>query len=169
MNRQEKKESIQEINSLISENSTVLVVYYQGLSASQMHNLRGLMINSQAKFKVIKNSLAKLALANTEAETVSDLLTGPTAMVFTNEPAQLAKNLSKFANDNVKLVMIGGVVENQFLDKKGVEVLAKLPSKDELRAKLIGLLNAPATKLVTILSTPASNVARVINAYAEKK
>lgn len=169
MNREQKKQSVQEINSLIQNNSTVLIVYYQGLSAAKMHALRGVMIQSQAKFKVIKNSLAKLAISNTPAACVSDILTGPTAMIFTNEPASLVKNVSKFANENDKLIMIGGIVENQFVDKKAVEVLAKLPSKDELRAKLIGLLNAPATKLVTLISTPATNVARVINAYAESK
>jgi len=133
-----------------------------------MNFLRGQMRECGAKFKVIKNSLAKLAVANTNSKELDGALTGPTALVVSNDPVGMAKNLTKFAKDNDKLVLISGVVDNQLVDKKGLVALSDMPSKDELRAKIIGLLNAPATKLVRVIKAPAEQIARVIGAYSSK-
>lgn len=168
MNRLEKKQSIEEIKNLVEGHSTAIIVHYQGLTVAQVDVLRTRMRESNAKIKVIKNSLAKLAVANGNNSSLDQLLSGPTAIVVSNDPVSVAKSLSKFAKEEGKLSLLGGVVENQFVDMKGLAMLADMPSKDELRAKIIGLLSAPATKLARLISTPASGLARVIGAYSEK-
>lgn len=168
MNRLEKKEEISEIKQLVESHSSTVIVHYQGLTVSQMNFLRGQMRECGAKFKVIKNSLAKLAIANTNTKELDSLLSGPTALVISNDPVSVAKNLTKFAKENDKLQLLGGVVDNEFVNKKGLVTLADLPSKDELRAKIIGLLNAPATKLVRVIKTPAEQLARIFGAYSKK-
>lgn len=168
MNRVEKQESIEEIKSLVESNSTAVIVHYKGLTVAQIDVLRGQMRNCNAQIKVIKNSLAKLAVANTNSKELGSLLTGPTAIVVSNDPVAVAKNLTKFAKENASLVLLGGMVDNQFVDKKAIAMLSEMPSKDELRAKIIGLLNAPATKLVRLVSTPAAQLARVVDAYSKK-
>ncbi len=168
MNREEKKQSISDIKNMVEGNSASIIVYYQGLKASQIHRLRGVLLECGAQMKVIKNSLAKLAISGTNAEKLDSYLTGPTALIASNEPISMVKNLTKFAKENASLVLLGGIVDNQVVDKKAISMLSDMPSKDELRATIIGLLNAPATKLVRLLSTPATQVARVIGAYSEK-
>ena len=168
MNRSEKKESISEIKNLVETNSAVVVAHYKGLTVAQIHVLRGQMRECGARIKVIKNSLAKLAVANTNNQSLDSLLSGPTALVVSNDPVGMAKNLTKFAKENANLVLLGGIVDNQFVDKKAITMLSEMPSKDELRAKIIGLLNAPATKLVRVLKAPAEQLARVISAYSSK-
>ncbi len=168
MNRVEKEQSIPEIKSLVENHTTAVVVHYKGLTVAQIDVLRGQMRGCNAQIKVIKNSLAKLAVANTNSKALDALLSGPTALVVSNDPVEVAKNLTKFAKDNASLVLLGGMVDNQFVDNKAIAMLSEMPSKDELRAKIVGLLNAPATKLVRLLGTPAGQLARVINAYSEK-
>jgi large subunit ribosomal protein L10 len=168
VNRVEKQESIQEIKALVESNSAAVVVHYKGLTVAQIDVLRGQMRDCNAQIKVIKNSLAKLAVANTNSKDLSSLLTGPTAIVVSNDPVAVAKNLTKFAKENASLVLLGGMVDNQFVDKKAIAMLSEMPSKDELRAKIIGLINAPATKLVRLVSTPATQLARVVDAYSKK-
>ncbi len=168
MNREEKKQSISDIKNMVESNSATIIVYYQGLTAARIHALRGVLLECGAKIKIIKNSLAKLAISNTSAKELDSYLTGPTALVVSNDPVNMAKSLTKFAKDNANLVLLGGIVDNQIVDKKAIGMLSDMPSKDELRAKIIGLLNAPATKLVRLLNTPATQVARVIGAYSEK-
>ena len=168
MNRLEKQESIQEIRGLVESNSAAVIVHYQGLTVAQIDVLRGQMRECNAQIKVIKNSLAKLAVANTNNKELDSLLSGPTAIVVSNDPVGVAKNLTKFAKENASLVLLGGIVDNQFVDKKAIAMLSDMPSKDELRAKIIGLLNAPATKLVRLINTPAGQLARVVGAYSEK-
>ena len=168
MNRVEKEQEIIEIRSLVEENSTAVIVHYKGLTVAQIDVLRGQMRSCNAKKKVIKNSLAKLAVANTNNKALDALLSGPTALVVSNDPVAVAKNLTKFAKENASLVLLGGMVDNQFVDKKAINMLSEMPSKDELRAKIVGLLNAPATKLVRLLNTPAGQLARVVGAYSKK-
>lgn len=168
MNREEKKQSVSEIKEMIGSNDTALIVYYQGLTAAQIHGLRGLLLDSGAKMKVIKNSLAKLAIKDTLAGGLESMLSGPTALVVANDPVSVTKTLTKFAKDINALVMVGGMVENQLVDKKSIAALADMPSKDELRAKIIAIINTPATKLVRLLNTPATQVARVIDGFAQK-
>lgn len=168
MNRLEKQQEIAEIRNLVEVHSSSMIVHYQGLTVDQINFLRGQMRECGAKFKVIKNSLAKLAIANTNGKELDGILTGPTALVVSNDPVGMAKNLTKFAKDNESLVLIGGVVDNQIVNKSGILALSSMPSKDELRAKIIGLLNAPATKLVRVIKAPAAQIARVIGAYSSK-
>lgn len=168
MNREEKKQSISEIKNMVENNSATIIVYYQGLTAAQIHSLRGMLLVCGAEMKVIKNSLAKLAVSNTTAKELDGLLTGPTALVVSNDPVGMVKNLTKFAKENASLVLLGGVVDNQIVDKKAIGMLSDMPSKDELRAKIVGLLNAPATKLVRLLNTPATQVVQVISAHSKK-
>ena len=168
MNRLEKEDSIQEIRSLIEGNSVAVIVHYQGLTVTQINMLRGQMRDCDAQIKVVKNSLAKLAVANSNNSALDSLLSGPTALVVSNDPVSVAKNLTKFAKDNANLVLLGGMVDNQFVDKKDISMLSEMPSKDELRAKIVGLLNAPATKLVRLLNTPACQLARVVSGYSKK-
>lgn len=168
MNRLEKKQEIAAIKDIVETYSSVVIVHYKGLNVDSVDSLRGQMRNCGAKIKVVKNSLAKLAVANTNSKELDGFLSGPTAIVASNDPASMAKNLTDFAKDNKSLVLLGGIVEDQLVDTKAVIELSKMPSKDELRAKIIGLLNAPATKLLRVVSAPAGQLARVISAYSSK-
>ena len=168
MNRLEKKQEISDIQNLVDSHSSAVIVHYKGLNVDQLNSLRGQMRESGAKFKVVKNSLAKLAVANTNSKDLDSLLSGPTALVVSNDPVTMAKQLTKFVKDNANLVLLGGVVDNQVIDKKSIVILSEMPSKDELRAKIIGLLNAPATKLLRVLKAPAEQLARVVSAYSSK-
>jgi large subunit ribosomal protein L10 len=168
VNREEKKQSVSLIKDMVANNSAVIVVYYQGLTAAKIHGLRSVLLDSGAKMKVIKNSLAKLAIADTDVSGFNTYLSGPTALVVSNDPVSMAKTLAKFAKQNESLVLLGGVVDKQIIDKNSIALLADMPSKDELRAKIIGLISAPATKLVRLLNTPATQVTRVIDSYSKK-
>lgn len=168
MNRLEKKQEVINIQNLVESHSSAVIVHYQGLNVDQLNGLRKQMRDNGAKFKVIKNSLAKLAVANSNNKTLDPLLSGPTALVVSNDPVSMSKLLVKFAKDNGQLIVLGGLVDQQVVDKKGINLLSDMPSKDELRAKIIGLLNAPATQLLRVLNAPASQVARVIGAYSNK-
>ncbi len=168
MNRLQKEDSIKEIRSLIEDHSTAVVVHYKGLTVAQINILRGQMRGCNAQVKVVKNSLAKLAVANTNNKVLDPLLVGPTAIVVCDDPVSVAKNLTKFAKENASLVLLGGIVDNQFVDNKAIAMLSDMPSKDELRAKIVGLLNAPATKLVRLLNTPATQLVRVVDGYSKK-
>ncbi|MGB4191623.1 MAG: 50S ribosomal protein L10 [Rickettsiales bacterium] len=168
MNRLEKKQEVEDIKSLVESHSSVLIVHYQGLNVDKVNFLRGQMRECGAKFKVVKNSLAKIAVANTNVKDLDGFLSGPTALVVSNDPVAIAKNLTKFAKENASLVLLGGIVDNQLVDKKSIIMLSEMPSKDELRAKIIGLLNAPATKLLRVIKAPAEQLARVLNAYSSK-
>jgi large subunit ribosomal protein L10 len=126
------------------------------------------MREAGAKFKVTKNRLTRLALEGSEFEGISELLTGPTAIAYSSDPVAAAKAASEFAKKNEKLVVLGGAMPGQILDAKGVDALAKLPSLDQLRGKLIGVLQAPATKVAGVAQAPASQLARVFQAYAKE-
>ena len=168
MNRAEKKESIEQIKKIVTDNSSVLIVHYQGLNVAQFHVLRNQMRENGSQVKVIKNSLSRLAVADTSVNSALDLLSGPTALIASNDPVAMAKTLTKFVKDNQMLKVLGGVVDGQVIDHKGFNALSEMPSKDELRGKIIGLLNAPATKLVRVLNTPGEMLARVLSAYSSK-
>ncbi len=168
MNRLEKKQEISDIKNLVESHSASVIVHYQGLNVDRLNFLRGQMRECGATFKVIKNSLAKLAIANTNNKDLDSLLSGPTALVVSNDPVTMAKQLTKFVKDNANLVLLGGIVDQQVVDKKSIVALSDMPSKDELRAKIIGLLNAPATKLLRVLKAPAEQLARVVSAYSSK-
>ena len=168
MNRNEKAELIETLQSTLSEAAAVVVTHQTGLTVAESSDLRGRMREAGAGFKVTKNRLTKIALQGTKYEDISDLFTGPTAMGTSADPVAAAKVLVNFAKENDKLTVIGGSLDGKVLDKSGVEALAKLPSLDELRAKLVGLLNAPATQVARVTQAPAAKLARVIQARADQ-
>jgi len=168
VNRNEKAELIETLQSTLSEAAAVVVTHQTGLTVAESSDLRGRMREAGAGFKVTKNRLTKIALQGTKYEDISDLFTGPTAMGTSADPVAAAKVLVNFAKENDKLTVIGGSLDGKVLDKAGVEALAKLPSLDELRAKLVGLLNAPATQVARVTKAPAAKLARVIQARADQ-
>jgi large subunit ribosomal protein L10 len=159
---------IETLQSTLSEATAVVVTHQTGLSVAESSDLRRRMREAGAGFKVTKNRLTKIALQGTKYENISDLFSGPTAMGTSLDPVSAAKVLVAFAKENDKLTVVGGSLDGKVLDKAGVEALATLPSLDELRAKLVGLLNAPATQLARVSQAPAAKLARVIQARADQ-
>ena len=168
MNRAQKQASIESVNATLKKANIALVVHNNGLTVAQMTALRAKMREVGAEFKVSKNRLAKIAAKDTQYENIADLLKGPAVIATSADPVSVAKGLVEFAKTNEKLVIIGGAYGTQKLDVKGVEALSKLPSLDELRAKIVGMLKTPATRIATVLQAPGSQVARVISAKASK-
>lgn len=165
MNRTEKEELVAEMREVFANNSTVVVAHYSGLTVAQMEELRGKVREAGAGFKVTKNRLTRLALADSKFEGLSDLMTGPTAIAYSEDPVAAAKATMAFAKDNEKLIVLGGAMDENLLDEAGVKALASMPSLDELRGKLVGLLQAPAQKLACVTQAPAGQLARVFGAY----
>lgn len=168
MDRNQKSEVVTTLNATFAEIGVVVVTRNLGMTVAQSTDLRQKMRDAGASFKVTKNRLAKIALKDTQYEQISDLLTGPIALATSADPVAAAKIAIEFAKTNDKLEIVGGAMGSMLLDAEGVKALASMPSLDELRAKIIGLIQAPATKLATVIQTPASQLARVFNAYAEK-
>ena len=168
MDRAEKSETVATLNAVFKNTGTIVVAHYAGLTVAAMTTLRARMRDAGAGVKVAKNRLAKLALKGTDAEHVADLLKGPTVIAYSKDPVAAAKVAIDYAKVNEKLVILGGAMGKTALDVNGVKALASLPSLDELRAKLVGLLVAPATKIAQLTTAPAAKVARVVQAYASK-
>lgn len=168
MNREQKQELVSELHQLFGEVSTVVVAHYSGLTVAEMENLRKQMRAAGASFRVAKNRLARLALDGTKFDSIGSLLTGPTGIAVSADPVAAAKAMVDFAKTNQKLVILGGNMNGSELDANGVKALASLPSLDELRAKLVGMIQTPGTRIATVLSQPGASVARVLNAYATK-
>jgi large subunit ribosomal protein L10 len=146
----------------------VVVAHYAGLTVAQMTRLRSDMRSAGGQVKVAKNRLVKLALEGTDAKGIADLLKGPTCLAYSADPVAAPKVAVKFAKANEKFVILGGAMGATVLDAKGVSSLADLPSLDELRSKLIGLLQAPASKIARTLNEPGAQLARVFGAYGNK-
>ena len=168
MDRAAKKELVTTLNGIFSQTSVVVVAHYSGLNVAQMQTLRKQMKQAGAAVKVAKNRLAKLALDGTDAAAIVPLLKGPTLLAYSGDPVAAPKVAADFAKANEKFVILGGAMGKTALDPNGVKALAALPSLDELRAKLIGLVTAPATKIAQLVNAPAAKVARVVQAYASK-
>jgi len=160
---------VEELKGVFAESGSVVVAHYKGLTVAQLSDLRTRMSAAGASFKVAKNRLAVRALSGTPIEGISHLFKGPTGIAFSKDPVAASKVMVAYAKDNAKLVVLGGSVGAVALDAKGVEALATLPSLNELRGKLIGLIQAPATKIAGVIAAPASQLARVISAYANKE
>ncbi len=167
MNRAEKQTEIEELKTRFASGDVVLIAQNKGLTVKQVTQLRNELRASGATFKVAKNTLAKIALKGSKFEGISSMFAGPTGIAVSKDPG-VAKVMQKFAKENEKFVIIGGQFEGNVMDAKGVQVLATLPSLDELRSKLCGLLVAAPTKLAVILQTPARNLVGVTKAYGEK-
>lgn len=164
MNRSQKEDLVGELKSRIDESSLVVVTRQTGLTVSEVTNLRRDMRTAGANFKVYKNTLTEIAVKGTKAECLTEYLSGPTALAFAKDPIATVKAAMKFANSNEKFQVLGAILDGKLLNASDVKVLATLPSLDELRSKLIGLISAPATKLAILSKEPASRVARVIQA-----
>jgi len=165
VDRNDKEAWVASLKQVFDESALVVVTHYSGLTVAQMTDLRGQMRAAGANFKVTKNRLTRLALEGTDFQDLNDMFTGPTAIAYSEDPVAAAKVVVNFAKDNEKLVVLGGGCNGQMLDIAGVSTLAKLPSLDELRGKLVGMLNTPATRIAGVLQAPAGQVARVIGAY----
>ena len=168
MNREQKELFVQNLKSIITENSLVLVFHYRGMSVTDMTDLRVQSFNTGCKIKVTNNRLAKLALKETDKVELSDFFDGPTAIAYSNDPASLTKLLVDFAKNNNNLVVLGGIMDNEILSVEKIEILSKLPSLEEIRAQLIGLISTPAQKIASVLTAPSGDLARVFNAYSTK-
>ena len=168
MDRAEKSELVTAMNLVFKDAGAVVVAHYAGLSVAEMTAFRAKMRDAGAGVKVAKNRLAKLALKGTEAETIADLLKGPTVIAFSKDPVAAPKVATDFAKTNDKLVILGGSLGRTSLNPEGIKALASLPSLDELRGKLVGLISSPATRVAQVVAAPAAQVARVIGAYANK-
>jgi large subunit ribosomal protein L10 len=165
VDRAKKQELVAELQETFESNNLVVVTQQSGLTVSEVSELRKQMREAGASFKVTKNRLAKIALKGTKFENLSDHFTGPTAVAASEDPVAAAKVAVEFANKNEKLQIVCGALETEALDADAIMALAKLPSLDELRGKLIGLIQAPATKVAGVLQAPSGQLARVFGAY----
>ncbi|MEN3931756.1 50S ribosomal protein L10 [Microvirga sp. W0021] len=168
MERAAKRELVSTLNDVFKSTGVVVVAHYAGLTVADMQKLRAQMKQAGATVKVAKNRLAKIALEGTDVASISPLMTGPTLIAYSDDPVAAPKVAVDFAKSNDKLVVLGGAMGTTALDANGVKALASLPSLDELRGKLVGLIQAPATKIAQVVSAPAAKVARVFGAYANK-
>lgn len=168
MERAEKKQFVEDMHGVFAKTSVVVVAHYSGLTVANLQDLRKRMREAGASVKVAKNRLSKIALEGTSVASISSLLKGPTLIAYSDDPVAAPKVAVEFARTNDKLVILGGAMGATALNPDGVKALATLPSLDELRAKLVGLINAPATKLAQLANAPAAKLARVFGAYANK-
>jgi large subunit ribosomal protein L10 len=169
LDRAQKQRVVEALQQDLADTGCVVVTHQTGLNVAEATQLRRQVRGAGASFRVTKNRLARRALAGTAFEPLAPLFTGPTAIAFSRDPLTAAKVVVEFANRNNKLTVIGGGLAGRQLDAAGVRELASLPSLDELRGKLIGLLQAPATRLAVVLQAPAGQLARVLAAYAERQ
>jgi len=169
MDRSQKAEAVAALNATFNEVGVVVVTRNLGMTVAQTTALRVRMRDAGASFKVSKNSLAKLAIANTDYAGIDDILTGPVALATSVDPVAAAKIVVEFAKTNDKLEIVGGAMGVHVLNADGIKALASMPSLNEMRATLIGLIQAPATKIAQLTTAPAAKLARVFNAYAEKE
>lgn len=167
MDRTEKREFVTGLNEALSATSMVVVTRNQGLTVAEATELRRRMRAAGATFKVAKNRLTMLALDGTRFDGIKPMLTGPTALAWSTDPVAVAKTAVEFARTNEKFVLIGGALGTQTLDADGVKALAELPSLDELRARIVGMISTPATRIAGVLQAPAGQLARVFGAYAK--
>ena len=168
MDRAEKKELVTTLHQVFSTTEVIVVAHNRGLTVNQVNDLRGRMAQAGATIKVAKNRLAKLALDGTDAAGIKDLFIGPTMVAFAADPVSAPKVAADFAKGNEKFVILGGAMGKTALNPDGVKALASLPSLDELRARLVGLIQAPASKIARVVNAPASKLARVVQAFADK-
>lgn len=168
MNRDQKQEFVADLHQTLGGVQTVVVAHYKGLTVADLNDLRAKMGEVGAAFRVTKNRLTRLALEGTNFEGLADLFTGPTGVAISEDPVAAAKIAVEFAKGNDKFVILGGAMNETILDVDGIKALASMPSLDELRGKIVGMLNTPATRIAGVLQAPAGKVARVMSAYAAK-
>ena len=169
MNKDQKKNYIEEMSSKFENSKAVMVTHYQGLTMTQLDELRAKMREHGIIFKITKNRITKLALEKTRCKDLSNLFNGPTAVAFSEDAIMSARIISNFAKDNQNLKLIGGIMENEILDQEGVQNVANLPTLDEARAKIIGILNASASKIVSILLARSEKMSNLPTENSETK
>lgn len=168
MLRKQKEELVEQFSGQLKDMGVLIVVQQSGMTVAEMTTLRGRMRDAGARFRVTKNRLAKIAIEGTQFENARDMFQGPTAVAFSVDPVAAAKVCVAYANGNSKFSIVGGVIGERVMDAAAVEQLSKLPSLDEFRAKIVGLVNAPATKLVTVLPQPATQLVTLMGAPQAK-
>ena len=168
MNKEQKKNYISEIESKFQNNEAVIVTHYQGLTMTQLDDLRSQMREHGIKFQITKNRITKLAIEKTKCKNLSDLFTGPTAVAFSSDAIISARILSKFAKENENLKLLGGIMGEEVLDQAGVQNVANLPTLDEARAKIVGILATPASKFVSILLARSEKMSNLAPENSEK-
>jgi large subunit ribosomal protein L10 len=168
VDRAEKQQAIGELNTVFKAANVVVVAHYAGLTVAQMQTLRKQMKQAGARVQVAKNRLAKIALEGTEVVSIAPLLKGPALIAYSGDPVAAPKVAVDFAKAHERFVILGGAMGRTALNPDSVKALASLPSLDELRARLVGLIQAPATKIAQVVTAPAAKVARVVSAYASK-
>lgn len=168
MLRSKKKSFVAELEGVFKTSNSIIVTHYHGLTVSEITRLRRNLRENGASFKVVKNTLSNIAALNVGNTHNSSMYSGPTAIAYSEDPVAAAKGVVEFAKTNNNLKIIGGVVNNTILDISAVQQLAKLPSLDELRGKIVGLIQAPAANLARLMQAPAGALARVTRAHAEK-
>lgn len=168
MDRSQKADSVASLNAVFNEVGVVVITRNLGMSVAQSTALRGKVRDAGASYKVAKNRLAKLAIKDTNYAGIDEMLSGPTAIATSVDPVAAAKAIVDFAKTNDKIEIVGGAMGTQVLNAEGIKALASMPSLDELRAKLVGLVQAPATKIAQLSTAPAAKLARVFGAYAAK-
>jgi large subunit ribosomal protein L10 len=168
VDRAEKRELVTGLNEAFQNAGSVVVAHYAGITVAQMNDLRSKMRAAGGTVKVAKNRLAKIALQGTESEKIQSLFLGQTLIAYSEDPITAPKIASEFAKGNEKLIILGGSMGSTALDADGVKALATLPSLDELRARIVGMISTPATRIAQVVNAPAASVARVIGAYARK-
>ncbi len=159
MNKEQKKRYIDDMSSQFEKTEAVIVTHYQGLTVTQLDDLRKRMREHGIKFKITNNRITKLALQKTKCKELSNLFAGPTAVALSNDAIASAKILTKFSKENENLKILGGIMGPDVLDLAGVQNVATLPTLDEARAKIVGILRSPAQKITSILLAPASKIA----------
>ena len=168
MNKDKKKTYIKEMKDFFSKTNSILVTHYQGLTVKQIDSLREEMRKHGILFKITKNRITKLALEGSKFKKLENLFSGPTAVAFSDDAITSAKILTKFAKSNANLKIIGGIMEDEPLSVKDVEKIATLPTLDEARAKIVGILTSPAQKIMSILLAPGSKIAILAHAKSKK-
>lgn len=168
MDRSQKEELVASLHQTFSEMNLVVVTQQSGMTVAEASDLRRKMLEAGASYKVTKNRLTRLALEGTKYEALKELFTGPTAIAVSEDPVAAAKVAVEFAKANEKLTIVGGAMGETTLDPDAIKALATLPSLDELRGKLIGVLQAPATKVAGVVQAPASQLARVFSAFGSQ-
>ena len=168
MDRAQKADSIEVLRGVFADAGAVVVTHYLGLTVAEMTDLRGRLRAEGARLKVVKNRLAQKAMDGAAGEAGDRLFKGPVAIAYARDPVAAAKVATQYAKDNEKFTVVGAILGVTVLNEEGVKALATLPSLDQIRGQLIGLIQAPATKVAGVLAAPAAQLARVFNAYATK-
>ncbi len=168
MDRAQKEKVVEELGQIFESSGVVVVAHYQGLTVAEMQDLRGRVREAGGSVRVAKNKLAKIALEGTPAAGIGDLLEGMTVLAYSEDPVAAAKAADEFAKANDKYVILGGAMGGTVLDTDGVKAVAKMPSREELIASIVGCIGAPAANLAGAIGAPASNIASILSTIEEK-